>query len=328
MGKLNSRNVSVSVCIVTFNSAKFIEQCLSALNKQTNITFNICIVDNASTDSTCSIIETFLSKQQNISLIRNQYNNGFAGGQNQAIRNSRSNYVLVLNPDVMLGNNYIAELVRVLEKDSLIGSATGQLVYAHDPSIIDSTGLVINFLRQARDRGVGELAEHWMKAGTVFGVSGAASLYARTMIEDISIDGDFFDEQFFAYKEDVDVAWRAQKLGWKAYYEPSAQAIHARGWKQGSRSTIPLFVRQHSYMNRFFTLIKNEEIGLKLLFRLPAIAVYEMLKLAYVLVREPSLLKCLPVFLRQVPDMKFKRKAIHRKVSARRLEKRGQKQIK
>jgi len=144
----------------------------------------------------------------------------------------------------------------------------------------------------------------------VFGVSGAAAFYRTAMIRDIAYEGQFFDEEFFAYKEDVDVAWRARHRGWKAWYVPTAKATHARGWKKKSRSSIPLFVRKHSYQNRFYTLIKNEPAGWHLIKVLPILFVKEAAKLAYILVRERGLLACWPNIVRKLPDMRRKRRHI------------------
>ncbi|OBR64340.1 hypothetical protein A7K91_12555 [Paenibacillus oryzae] len=309
---------TICVCIVTFNSSADIADCLAAVGRQSIPIQSIIIVDNASTDQTIEVVKACKATSLiPIILIENQINNGFAGGQNQAIGETNSDYVLVLNPDVRLQVDYIERLIHTLEINECAGSATGQLVFSHHPGMIDSTGLIMNFLRIAHDRGAGEPVDNWGETGEVFGVSGAASLYSRKLISDISIDGEFFDEQFFAYKEDVDVAWRAHRLGWKAYYNPEAKAMHARGWKKGSRGEIPLFVRQHSYMNRFFTLIKNESFGIHLVLRVPAIFFYEILKIGYILLREPELLKCMPVFWGRIPNMMFKRTLIQKQAKSR-----------
>lgn len=308
---------TVSVCIVTYNSESDIHTCLEAVGKQSYPIESIVIIDNASADRTVEVIKSYERNGLNLVLIENEINNGFAGGQNQAISSSQSDYVLVLNPDVKLHEDYVQHLVVELEQDQQAGSATGKLVSGSDRDIIDSTGLVIGLLRQAKDRGAGDEAARWEDPANIFGTSGAASLYARRMITDISIAGEFFDEQFFAYKEDVDVAWRAQLLGWKAKYVPEAQAIHARGWKQGGRRQIPLFVRQHSYNNRFFMLIKNETLSLKSFIQIPAILVMELIKLAYILLREPDLMSTWPQIIRQVPDMLKKRAIIRKKQKKR-----------
>lgn len=301
---------TASVCIVTYNSAKDIESCLNALLKQSFPVERIVVIDNASTDGTAERVRQFAD---NIHFIANEVNNGFAGGQNQAIRQTRSDYVLVLNPDVTLDPDYITEIVTFMEQDPSVGSATGRLVFASNIDVMDSAGLGMKRTRNAYDLGAGEPAANWNATKAVFGVSGAAAMYRTAMIRDVEHDGEFFDEHFFAYKEDVDVAWRAKKLGWMSHYVPAANALHHRGWKKGGRSSVPLFVRQHSYQNRFFTLLKNEPIGWHSLLIGPLILAAEAVKLGYIALREPGLLRCWPVIFRSAPSMLRKRKWIMQK---------------
>ncbi|WP_188888433.1 glycosyltransferase family 2 protein [Paenibacillus radicis (ex Gao et al. 2016)] len=312
---------TVSVCIVTYNSAEDIEACLDAVWSQVHPIEQIVIVDNASADGTATLIEHY-GGDERIFLVKNAINNGFAGGQNQAIGHTDSDYVLVLNPDVTLDPGYVSNLVAFMEENRQVGSATGRLVLSADLSIMDSAGLGMRRTRQAYDLAAGEPAHNWSQQQQVFGVSGAAAFYRMDMIRDLQIDGQFFDEDFFAYKEDVDVAWRAKQLGWVSYYIPEARAVHHRGWKKGGRSTIPLFVRRHSYQNRFFTLLKNEQAGWHLLKLIPLLAAVETAKLCYIILKEPGLLRCWPVIFRSMPDMLRKRKLIQMKV------KQGQMQLK
>ncbi|MFC3342636.1 glycosyltransferase family 2 protein [Paenibacillus abyssi] len=298
---------TVSVCIVTYNSASDIKDCLQAVLKQSFPITSIIVVDNASSDETCRIVHQF---GEQVRLTANKVNNGFAGGQNQAMAQTDSDYVIVLNPDVTLHPDYVSEIVGYMDQRPEVGSATGQLVSAEQPDTMDSAGLAMRRNRQAYDLGAGEPAVAWQSEQEVFGVSGAAAVYRKTMMLDVSYDGQFFDEVFFAYKEDVDAAWRAQHFGWKAIYVPSAKAYHRRGWKKGGRRSIPLFVRRHSYQNRFFTLIKNEPAGWHWFWLLPLLLVSELAKLGYIAVLEPGLLRCWPFILRKFPHFLRKRRSI------------------
>jgi len=306
----------VSVCIVTYNSASDIEDCLHAVLRQSFPLASVVVVDNASTDDTREVLARF---GERIHIVLNERNNGFAGGQNQAIAASGpSDYVLVLNPDVSLEPDYVAEIVAAMERDPRIGSATGMLVRADQPDTMDSAGLVLRPDRNAADLAAGEPAADWTSPREIFGVSGAAAMYRRAMIEDVSDNGQFFDEDFFAYKEDVDVAWRARHLGWKAVYVPSARAVHRRGWKPGGRRSVPLFVRRHSYQNRFFLLIKNEPAGPHLFLLIPRLLFVEAAKLGYILLREPGLLACWPHIARKLPAMLAKRRRLFRRMLSKR----------
>src|SRR5450756_1279264 len=91
----------------------------------------------------------------------------------------------------------------------------------------------------------------------VFGACAAAALYRRTMIDDVSIDGEFFDPDFFVYREDADVAWRAQLLGWRCIYTPHARGYHVRNVLPGNRRALPAVINMHSVKNRFLMRIKN-----------------------------------------------------------------------
>jgi len=312
----NSNAPKVSVCIVTYNSAQDIEDCLHAVQRQSFPLASIVVVDNASTDGTREVLARC---GDGIRLILNERNNGFAGGQNQAIAASApSDYVLVLNPDVSLDPDYIAEIVAFMERDPRIGSATGMLVRADRPDTMDSAGLVLRQDRNAADLAAGEPTANWTSPREIFGVSGAAAVYRRAMIEDVADGGQFFDEDFFAYKEDVDVAWRARHLGWTAVYVPSARAVHRRGWKPGGRRSVPIFVRRHSYQNRFFTLIKNEPAGPHLFLLLPRLLLIEAAKLCYILLFEPGLLACWPRILKLLPAMLGKRRRLLKRAVSKR----------
>lgn len=300
---------TVSVHIVTYNSSEHIDDCLEAVLRQSHPIEQIVVIDNASKDNTIEKLEKWSEK---CSIFHNSINNGFAGGHNQAIRMTETDYCLILNPDVVLEPDYVLNTVKSLKDHSQSGSATGKLLFKTDPSHIDSTGLVINKARRAFDRGAHQTSDKFEYKEEVFGVSGAAAMYSREMINDISLDGEFFDEDFFAYKEDVDVAWRAQLLGWKAYYEPSAIAYHERGWKEGSRSSKPLFVRRLSYINRYKMMVKNDRISMVLKHIIPLL-VYECLSFTYALLREPKLLGAWASFFRKYSELRKKRGIIQSK---------------
>ncbi len=283
---------TVTVQIVTFNSADDIINCLKAISYQSFRVTEIIIVDNNSSDQTIEKIEDWRKNNTiAIKIVRNSENVGFAGGHNLAINLTHSDYVLVLNPDVVLDKDYISQLVDVLEKNPNTGSVSGKLYRNRNQKILDSTGLTIKKNRRVFDRGSNEVdTGQWDVECNVFGVSGAAAIYRRTMIKNISFEKRFFDERFFAYKEDVDVAWRAQIFGWSSMYVPIAKANHSRGWKEHKkREEIPLFVRKHSYINRYYCILKNDSL-LYLLLHFPYILSYEVLAISYALIKERDII--------------------------------------
>lgn len=319
--------ITVSVHIVTYNSADDIVECLSAVLAQDYPVKKIVVVDNASTDGSAETVRAFYHERTTaiqsaenaasplpptLVLLENEHNSGFAPAHNQAIAGTTTDYVLVLNPDLVLAPDYISRLVARMEADSRIGSATGKLLLKADHSLVDSTGLRMNKARRAFDRGAGEPAGQWGESGEVFGVSGAAAMYSRPMIEDVSVEGEFFDADFFAYKEDVDVAWRAELFGWKAFYDAEAVGYHERGWKTSGRSGKSMFIRRISYINRYKMLYKNEPsrtLLLTLLYSLP----YEIAAHGYSLLKEPKLLGAWTTFFAQKAALKRKRRYIQEK---------------
>jgi len=108
------------------------------------------------------------------------------------------------------------------------------------------------------DRGSREVDNgHYLRYEYVFGATAAAALYRRKAIEDVSIDGEFFDSDFFVYREDADVAWRAQLMGWTCLYVPFARGYHVRKVLPGNRRALPPEINMHSVKNRFLMRIKN-----------------------------------------------------------------------
>jgi GT2 family glycosyltransferase len=128
----------------------------------------------------------------------------------------------------------------------------------------------------------------------VFGASAAAGFYRREMIEDVSINGEFFDPDFFAYREDADVAWRAQLLGWKCLYTPDARAYHVRTVLPDNRRTIPAVLNMHAVKNRFLMRVKNATPDLWRRYWLP-MAARDLVVLGGCMFWEPS---SLPAFWR------------------------------
>jgi GT2 family glycosyltransferase len=221
----------------------------------------VIVIDNASNDGTVDILEQFDDRCQ---IHYNEENVGFAAAQNQAIRMAGGDWVLTLNPDVLLLPNFIQALLDAGQFDPKIGAVCGKLLTmsAHfeipERPVVDSTGIYFNPMLRHLDRGSQEVDNgHYLHYEYVFGATAAAALYRRAMIEDISLDGEFFDSDFFVYREDADVAWRAQLMGWKCLYVPYARGYHVRKVLPGNRSALPADINMHSVKNRFLMRLKN-----------------------------------------------------------------------
>ena len=259
-------NPSVCVTIVTHNSRRYLESCLNSIFEQNYPALEIAVVDNGSLDGTRAFLSQF---EDRIKVEYNDDNVGFAAAQNQAIAMSASDWVLVLNPDVVLLPGVIEELVEAGRIDEKAGTVCGRLLAigrdlsVPDPPIIDTAGIYFTEAMRHFDRGWHEPDDgRYRKMEYVFGASAAAALYRREMIADISEDGEFFDPDFFAYREDADIAWRAQLLGWRCLYTPSAVGYHVRSVGPGNRSAVPAIINMHSVKNRFLMRIKNITSGI------------------------------------------------------------------
>ena len=245
-------NKLASVNILTYNGQSLIGPCLDSVFKQTYPNVEVLVIDNASKDKTVRIVKKICStanaKKQCLNIIENKKNLGFAAGHNIGIKKSRGEYVLCLNQDVILDKDFIKMAVKTIEKDKKVGAVQGKLykLQTLNPkpqtsNIIDTTGLLMFKNRRIVNRGQGEKDNgKYNKEEEIFGVDGAASLYRRSALEDIklpvssheklrgrrhkSIPYEYFDENFFCYKEDVDLAWRMRLYGWKAVYQPKAIA--------------------------------------------------------------------------------------------------------
>jgi GT2 family glycosyltransferase len=252
---------AVSVTVVTFNSGRFIKRCLDSVLEQKYANLEVIVIDNASTDGTVDLLEQFADRCR---IYYNDENIGFAAAQNQAIALAQGEWVLTLNPDVLLLPNFIQALVEAGHVDPKAGTVCGKLLTIRpsfdlpEKQLVDSTGIYFTPMLRHLDRGSQEVDNgHYLNFEYVFGATAAAALYRRSMIEDISILGEFFDPDFFVYREDADVAWRAQLMGWRCIYTPLARGYHVRKVLPGNRRALPPAINMHSVKNRFLMRVKN-----------------------------------------------------------------------
>ena len=308
-----SDNERVSVTIVTYNSGRFIKRCLESVLAQRYADKEIIVIDNASTDGTVDILEQF---EDRCRIIYNDENIGFAAAQNQAIRAGTGTWVLTLNPDVLLLPNFIQALVDDGQIDSRVGAVCGKLLTIlatfdlPDKPLVDSTGIYFTPMLRHLDRGSQEVDNgHYLQHEYVFGATAAAALYRRAMIDDVSIGDEFFDPDFFVYREDADVAWRAQLMGWRCIYTPHARGYHVRNVLPGNRRALPPVINMHSVKNRFLMRIKNMtgDLYLRNWF---SITVRDMVVLGCCLVRERSSLKAFWYITRNWKRVMSKRREI------------------
>jgi GT2 family glycosyltransferase len=308
-----TRSDFVSVTIVTYNSGRFIKKCLESVLDQDYPLKEIIVIDNNSSDGTIDILEPF---EDRCSIVYNEENIGFAAAQNQAISLSRAEWVLTLNPDVLLLQGFIEALVNAGNLDARVGTVCGKLLsmtsgfaFPEKP-LVDSTGIYFTPNLRHLDRGSLQVDNgHFRHYEYVFGATAAAALYRREMIADISIRGEFFDADFFVYREDADVAWRAQLLGWKCLYAPYARGYHVRNALPGNRRALPPEINMHSVKNRFLLRVKN--ISWDLYRRnFFSITARDAVVVGCCLLREHTSLKAFPFLFRNWKNVVAKRREI------------------
>ena len=291
----------ISVIIVTYNSGRLIGGCLDSLIAQKDVGFDLIVVDNCSADDTLEIVRR---KMPGARVISNKVNGGFSRGVNQGIALSKAENILLLNGDVILRDDFISSLKEALPRLPKNTVMASPKIIAMDKQHIDSTGLVFSWMRRFYDRGQGAIdTGQFDHRPDIFGPCAAAGVYSRKMLEDIKINGEYFDEDFFLLIEDFDIAWRARRRGWKAVFLPQLVCYHHGGI---SRRRSPI-AQYYSFRNRYLLLIKNagvtEWLRLVLFF-----SVYEFPRLVYLLATNPGTLKALKELRELFPKMLRKRK--------------------
>ena len=255
----------VQVQIVTYNSQDYIDRCIQSVLRQTYPSVSLLIIDNASQDRTLSRLAAYPS----IKLHAFETNIGYAAAHNfgfaKAVEDDIA-FVLTLNPDIELDPIYLERTLTIMT-DKAIGGVTGKLLRNRNKSetavdcLLDSTGLVMGLLYHARDRGSGQVdMSQYDRLTNVWGICGAAAVYRIAMLKDLApAGGQALEELFFVYKEDVDLCWQANRLGWRFAYESKALAYHERGWKDG-RTPVSWRAKEHSLANQVAILIRHGRI--------------------------------------------------------------------
>lgn len=254
----------ISVIIVTWNSRRRIPASVGSVLGLEGVTKEVIIVDNGSRDGTGQWVAEL---HPEVRLLENRENRGFSAANNQGIAQAAGEFIILLNDDARLDPFFAARLVKKLRSEPRIGSATGKVLRSPPassapneglPRYIDTTGIELNRSRLCPlDRGSGQLdsSAHDIP-GEIFGPSAAAAFYRRDALDEVAIDGEYLDEDFFAYYEDVDLAWRLKRHGWRSVYEPRALAFHERKGPEVKSWEI----EARAFGNRYLLLLKNESL--------------------------------------------------------------------
>lgn len=298
----------VAFVITNWNGKQFLNACLSSIFAQDFQDFEVLLVDNASTDGSVDFVrQTF----PQVRVIQNEANVGLCAANNRGILATQAEFIFILNNDTELAPDCLGRLVQAIQTGPHIGMCATRMMLTDRREMVESAGIVVDRAGIAWGLDTGELATGQPDSPRpVFGACGGAALYRREMLLDIGL----FDEAFFVYLEDADVAWRGQWAGWQCVYVPSAVVYHAHSAtiKEGSPFKIRLLSR-----NKVWMIAKNYPWP-HLLWYGPVIAAYELMSQGYALLtgRGKTALQGRLEALRGLPKILQKRRQVPRRISA------------
>jgi GT2 family glycosyltransferase len=233
------------VVVLNHNGERFLGPCLDSVLQQRDVEFDVIFVDNGSTDGSVVFVRQQFPAVRIIALGRNS---GVAAGYNAGMQAVTGEFIVVLNNDTHVQAGWLRALHDAANTDPTIGAVSSLLCRDDQPDVIDSAGIALNVTGYAWDYLSGcPRTDAGLSARRVFGASAGAALYRRAMLLDVGM----FDERFFAYLEDVELAWRARLRGWHAVVAPDAVVLHRHSATSGEGSR---FKRWHLGRNRVWLL--------------------------------------------------------------------------
>lgn len=315
----------VSISLVTYNGMRWLDACLASVLAQTHPAVEFILLDNASTDGTTARLLDFSQQNASVRLIRSAKNLGFAVAHNRNLELARGAFICLLNQDVVLDADFLKEAVAAFQNDPVTGAVQGKL-YRLGPSlekttVFDTTGLQMLRSRRIISRGQGqEDSGQYDQPGMIFGADGPAPIFRTAALSEMRVPRtgggwEILDEDFFMYKEDVDLAWRLLLFGWNAAYIPSAVAWHARGAGGSAltaraiareRRLLPEWIKCLSWGNQRLMQVKNEQ-GPLFIRDLPHILWKELRAFAFLAVFETRCLRAIPHLATRLPAARRKR---------------------
>ena len=288
----------IAIAVVNYNGERFLEACVESALNQKPAPSEVLVIDNGSTDGSVALMRRRFPQ---VRLIETGENLFFCRGANFCIAETIAPFLLLLNNDAVLEPDYARLALEAMLRDERIGAVSGKILRA-DRETLDTAGQELSRSRKPLDRGWGMPDDGRFDVDEeVFGAGGVAPLLRRSMLNDVALDGQVFDEGFVQYYEDLDLMWRARNLGWKAWYVPQAVAYHHRGgvgqsdpaqqtWvRRFAFANLPRELQRHLLKNRYAAMAKNDRL-LSWLAGLPWILLYELKIFAYLLLIRPSLI--------------------------------------
>ena len=295
-----------SLVVVNYNGIKHLPPLFAALAQQTFVDFELLFVDNGSTDgSVAAAAQLGRAFDVTTHCICNDVNLGFASGCNQGIEHSTSDYLVMLNNDTRPEPAWLETLIATVKSAPDVGMAASKMLFAHRPEMINSAGIALDRTGIAWDWRGGEIDDPTERERVeVFGPCAGAALYSREMLDEIG----GFDEDFFMYLEDVDLACRARLAGWRCLFSPQARVLHAHSATSGEGSP---FKSYQLGRNKIWLLAKNYPEPM-LSKELPTIAAYDSMASLYGWITrgDAALIRGRMAGLRQLPRFLEKRRLI------------------
>ena len=250
--------MKVSIITPNYNGEKYLKEYFQSLTIQKQHIDEVIIIDNNSKDNSKQIIQKYQEKL-NIQLIENNTNTGFAKACNQGIQKAKNEYLLLLNNDIKLEKNAIKPLIETIQENPKTFSVMSKMLQYHQPDLIDDAGDEYTILTYTQKKGNNTNKEKYNKKREIFSSCAGAALYKKSILKQIGI----FDENFFAYVEDIDLAYRAQIQGYKNIYQPKSIVYHYGSATSGSKYN-PFKIRLAA-RNNIYLIYKNYPIPQKII---------------------------------------------------------------
>lgn len=228
----DSQSMKLSIIIINWNTCQLLDDCLASINNSSlDVDFEIYVVDNSSIDGSQEMV---LDNYPQVNLISNSINPGFAKANNQAIKQAQGEYILLLNPDTVVGHDAISGLIDFLEIETSAGGAGARLLNGDGSlqvSAYPQPALLREFWRMFHLDNIWPYATYPMHSWgiesprSVDVLMGACLMLRKTTMDEVGL----FDEDYFIYSEEVDLCSRIKQAGWSLYWVPDAEVVHYGG---------------------------------------------------------------------------------------------------
>lgn len=262
---------AVSIVIPNYNGSDYLKGCLDSLQNQTMTDFDVCVVDDASTEGSISDLVYSYPRTR---LVERSVNGGFAAAVNDGIKATRSPYIILLNNDTTVASDFVEKLFKAIDPRPSCFSVQAKLVNMYNQTLIDDAGDFYCTLGWAFARGKGRSVADFIFRSNVFAACAGAAIYRREGFELFGL----FDELHFCYLEDIDIGYRAKLYGFYNFYEPIAICYHAGSATSGSQHNE--FKVRLSARNSIYLAYKNQ-LPWQRFINAPAMAIGRAIKRSY-----------------------------------------------